>query len=289
MVDAYSVLLTIVTVLLMLPLLLFAERYLPSDLRPYFSSPERIRLQTELDQLRAEMSAMAKDHEQKFVDLRESYERRIEDLKQAHISQLATLINMMHETKVEVSTMKNGSNSAPRRPIRVLAIWPQYEAGNLGLTQEAQGMFNSGVSYSAVTGPLERKDVVRALRRGKYNVLQIDAHGTKQYIYLNDNTPTLPGWWARLVKEHDIDLVVLMSCDSESEMGDALLRNGVDAVITVDGEIKDSAAVDFVTALYEDIASGDSLKFAVERAKLVMNFDQQSMIHLWGEDLWKEN
>jgi hypothetical protein len=255
-------------------------RYLPG-----FSNAEREKLRTEIDQLRADMMSMAREHEERISGLKEHYESKIDELKRQHISQLATLMAMMHETKTQLSNMQNKTER--ERNINVLAIWPHSDTDPLNVADEAEGLFNSGVSYDALTGSIERRDVVRRLRRGKYNVLQVDAHGTKQYIYLNDDTPTLPGWWARLVKDHDIDLVVLMACNSDSSMADGLLRNGVNAVITVDGEIKDAAAVDFVTALYENLASGDSLKFAVERAKLVMDFDQQAMIRHWGEDLWK--
>jgi hypothetical protein len=255
-------------------------RYLPS-----FSNAEREKLQSEIDQLRADMMTMARDYEERISGLKAHYESKIDELKRQHIAQLATLMTMMHETKTQLSNMQNKTER--ERNINVLAIWPHSDADPLNVSDEAEGLFNSGVSYDALTGSIERRDVVRMLRRGKYNVLQVDAHGTKQYIYLNDDTPTLPGWWARLVKDHDIDLVVLMACNSDSSMADGLLRNGVNAVITVDGDIKDAAAVDFVTALYENLASGDSLKFAVERAKLVMDFDQQAMIRHWGEDLWK--
>jgi len=286
--DFQSAFVTLAIVLLCVPVLLFAERFLPAQLRPYFSSPERLRLQTEIDSLRAELAAMAREYERKLLEQRVHYEQKLGDIKRQHVQQLETIFSMMHDMRGRMNGHATDRHHVAQA-MNVLAIWPRYAEDPLdSKSSTAKSLFNSGIAYTALTGNLSRSDVVRALRRGNHNVIQIDAHGNQQYIYLSDSIPTLPGWWGKLVEDHNIDLMVVMSCHSESGMADALLRSGVDAVITVDGEIEDNAAIEFVSALYENLANGDSLSFAVERARLVMEFDQQQMIRRWGEDLWAD-
>lgn len=283
--DLLSALITVLLVALCVPILLFLERFLPSEVRPYFNSPERLRLQTEIDQLKSDISSMTAHYEERIAELKEHYEQKIEEIRRHHIHQMGTIYNMMNEMRTQ-NGKRNGQMAKEAPALHVLAIWPHYESDPLDTRGAAAGLYNSGISYTPLMGPLRRRDIVAAIRRNSYNILQIDAHGEKEAIYLDDATPTLPGWWVRLVKDYSIDLVALIACHSESQMGDALLREGAKAVITVSGDIADDAAVDFVAALYENIANGDSLSVAVERAKLVMDFDQAQMIRHWGKDLW---
>ena len=95
-----------------------------------------------------------------------------------------------------------------------------------------------------------------------------------------------PGWWAEVGGLANIQLVVLMACES-SDVADALIREGIPAVISVRREITERSAIQFVIGFYEAIRSGMSLARAVKVAALRLPLREKDMIDFQGEDLWQ--
>jgi hypothetical protein len=175
--------------------------------------------------------------------------------------------------------------SGERRTITVLGIWPLV-AGQVALDQqgEADALYDAGYTYVALRGArATRTGIIWEVDRVQPTILQIGGHGDKDGIMLSDGTAE-PGWWAELVTGRNIQLVVLMSCDSsqqdEYNVSDALLRGGVRAVISCDGQIDDTDAVKFTQFLYGKMAENMPLAQALQRAKLSVSRKSAEMIRL---------
>ena len=67
---------------------------------------------------------------------------------------------------------------------------------------------------------------------------------------------------------------------SANNVADALLRNGVRAVVSVTDEVADEDAVAFARLLYEALSRNEPLRRAVDHAKLVVSDAAQEMIQL---------
>lgn len=167
----------------------------------------------------------------------------------------------------------------------VLGIWPT-PVGQPLLDQagEARALYDAGIEYVALRGAAAtRGGVVREWERLHPLIVEIGSHGKAGAIWLTDGA-TSPGWWARLARTYPPRLMVLLACESSAQdklnVADALFAAGVAAVVSVDATLGDADAVLFAEMLYQHLAAGDPLAFAVERAKLVLSDPGAEMVRV---------
>jgi hypothetical protein len=144
------------------------------------------------------------------------------------------------------------------------------------------------------------RDLQRAMRRGPYHILHFVGHGGydaaagEGVVALADDagqsallTATQLG---RLLADHDsLRLVVLNSClgargsgaDVFSSTASMLIRRGVPAVVAMQFEISDRAAVEFARALYEALADGMPIDAAVGEARKAISLASSDTVE-WG-------
>jgi hypothetical protein len=176
----------------------------------------------------------------------------------------------------------------------VLGIWPEVmncagvdvELQKLDIESLEVALYNSGVHYIPLTGKVDQRRILQQLRwNPRVTVLEIDAHGFSSNIAddgvaggicLSDGVAK-PGWWLRLVRNHKIEIVVLMACESE-EVGRAIAREGVPHVICVMNQILDSDAIKFAIAFYESLAEGLTVSHAVDSARMEIDYRQAQRI-----------
>lgn len=179
---------------------------------------------------------------------------------------------------------KNVIDKEPER-MAILAIWPT-PPGQPPLDQSAESdaLYNAGYTYTALRGPrANRAGVILELDRVRPTIIQVGSHGNDEGILLSDGNAE-PGWWGRVVDGKEIQLILLLSCDSsqqdEINVSDALVREGVKAVISCDSKIDDGDAVKFAELLYAKLSEGEPLATAVNRAKLGVSRRAAEMIRL---------
>ncbi|MEM8964533.1 MAG: CHAT domain-containing protein [Acidobacteriota bacterium] len=142
-----------------------------------------------------------------------------------------------------------------------------------------------GLAPPQVIDQASLEAIDRALERHRPNTLHIIAHGDFDddgdavllFAGADGEARRIGGQdLAELVRLHDLRLVVLNTCHggSSPRAGDpftsivaSLLRAGVPAVIAMQREIDDRAAVLFADTLYQGLGAGKSLEEAVARAR----------------------
>jgi hypothetical protein len=206
------------------------------------------------------------------------------DKSNARIGQLKAEVSAL-EREVLALQRSNGQQKITPVKMVVLGIWP-VAPGQASLDQqaEADALYDAGYTYVALRGArATRAGVIWEVDRLHPTILQVGGHGDKDGIMLSDGIAE-PGWWAELVTGREIDLVVLLSCDSsqqdEYNISDALIRARVNAVISCDDKIGDIDAVRFTQMLYSRLAEGALLSEAVRRAKLAISRKSGEMIRL---------
>jgi hypothetical protein len=144
------------------------------------------------------------------------------------------------------------------------------------------------------------RDLQRAMRRGPFHVLHFVGHGgfdttTREgFIALTDDagrtdlvSATQLG---RVLADHrSLRLVVLNSChgargcgtDVFSSTAATLVRRGLPAVIAMQHEISDHAAIEFARALYEAVADGLPVDAAVAEARKSVSLAADDSVE-WG-------
>lgn len=246
-----------------------------------------------------------------YKHLNEDTKRRINELE-IQVSVLSTALNGAHskigeqsnqigEQSNQIETMKREmaamerelamlrrvapQTAEPPRRMTILGIWPTVP-GQVALDQqsEADALYDAGYTYIALRGArATRSGVTWEVDRVHPTIIQVGGHGDKDGIMLSDGIAE-PGWWAELVIGRSIQLMVLLSCDSsqqdEYNISDALIRAGVKAVISCDGQIGDADAVKFAQLLYAKMTEGLPLVQAVQRAKLAVSRKSAEMIRL---------
>lgn len=254
-------------------------------------SPGVAGLESQLSEVRAQVATMGAEREQ--------LRRREQELLEEFFQQTLEMRKMRNENlllRARVSDLERKLGITRRVPLRILGIWPAV-SGEQSLAQraEADALYESGVAYAGLFDQVTKLSILEELGRDNYNVLEIGAHGMELEldgqqlnggIMLADGMAP-PGWWGRLVRNRGIELVVLLACESD-DVGDALLREGVRAVVTATREIRDDASVNFALMFYRYVAQGWSLSRAVETAKLALDPRQAEMIRWRGEDLWSD-
>lgn len=205
-------------------------------------------------------------------------------------ARIETLTQEIHRLEAIVSDLTRQLQDKrliekPSRTMSILAIWP-VAAGqpSLDTTGEADALYNNGYTYTPLRGAqANRVGVLLELDRVHPTIIQVGGHGTTEGILLSDGVAE-PGWWAAAVAGRDVELMVLLSCHSsqqdEINISDALIRAGVQAVVSCDDAIEDGAAVKFTEMLYSYLSQGVPLALAVRRATLGVSRKNAEMIRL---------
>lgn len=123
----------------------------------------------------------------------------------------------------------------------------QIEGGELDMLAEMEG-----IHIDAMTGTVRltgRNSLSDALRDGNYSVLHIISHGDCSAVRLTQESVVWPDL-ARLLSQHNIRLVLAMTCNSR-EFARGLLQHGDGVqVICTTGEIVNDAARLFAREFY---------------------------------------
>lgn len=250
-----------------------------------------------LEHMETELDKLKKEYEQKLAEQRRFYEAELARLRE----RVEFLVDALRQNDLPNPAMPPPS-SAKRQPpakireIVILGLWPHMTGTPpLSARAEADAMANSGLDYSPLMGEeADRRRIVRELGRRNYTVIHIGGHGQATTvvgdsleggIILADGLAN-PAWWARLASSSKLLLFVIMGCETD-DLGDALLRAGVPAVVTCQRGLADRQAVQFTLGLYENLAEGMGLAEAVSYAKLTLDSAAAEMIRLHGQDPWK--
>lgn len=222
-----------------------------------------------------------RDKDRQLVELRFELDRQRE-LRRTLESNVSNLEQELHELRAQLR-QKNIVDGTKR--VVVLGIWPDAPGQDqLDQQGEMDAIYNAGVSVVPLRGVrASRPGVISEIERLRPTIIQCGGHGSKDGILLSDGLAE-PGWWGAVVAGSDISLMVLLSCESniqdEYNVVDALIDNGVAAVVGVSGEIPDVDAVRFAKMLYPRLRDGMTLEGAVNRAKLSLPRTSYHMIRL---------
>jgi outer membrane protein assembly factor BamB len=144
------------------------------------------------------------------------------------------------------------------------------------------------------------RDLQRAMRHGPWHVFHFIGHGAfdpttdEGFIALADeqgNSDMLSATQlGRLLADHfSLRLVVLNSCEGArgssqdvfSSTAAVLLRRGIPAILAMQYEISDKAAIEFTRAFYEAIGDGTPLDGAVGEARIAVSLALKNTLE-WG-------
>ncbi|MFL5493904.1 MAG: CHAT domain-containing protein [Gemmatimonadales bacterium] len=144
------------------------------------------------------------------------------------------------------------------------------------------------------------RDLQKAMRQGPYHIFHFVGHGGfdvpsgEGVIALTDDEGKMALMSAtqlgRLLADHNsLRMVVLNSClgakgsatDIFSSTASILVRRGVSAVVAMQYEISDRAAVEFARALYEALADGMPVDAAVAEARKAISLSASNTVE-WG-------
>ncbi len=197
---------------------------------------------------------------------------------------------------------------AVRAPLRVLGVIASpSELESLDVALERQRvdralaeLVNAGIVELVWLEGQTWRDVQRAMRRGPWHVVHFVGHGgydarrEEGVIWLADDDGTAralaAGDLARLIADRrDLRLVLLNACESArpgaldifSSTASALVRRGLPAVIAMQYEITDRAAIEFARSLYEALADGLPIDGAVSEARMAVKLDAPHSME-WG-------
>ena len=144
------------------------------------------------------------------------------------------------------------------------------------------------------------RDLLRALNRAEWHILHLVGHGGYDAVagegvfYLagedGGSYPLRASQLAQVLNLHpSLRLVLLNSCESAagnssdifSSAAATLIRRGVPAVLAMQYEISDRAAVEFTRAFYEAVAGGRAIDAAVRDARLAVSLARPDSLE-WG-------
>jgi hypothetical protein len=185
--------------------------------------------------------------------------------------------------KLRIEMNKIGRLTTPR--LTVLAIWPTVAGARpTGVTDIDSALYDAGIDYITLQGEAANRDeIVREWARIEPDVVEVMTHGKDGKIYLSDG-PTRPGWWGRLASDHPPLLMVLLACETSQsgaiDVSDALVREGVTAVITVSASILVTDATKFARSFYTYLGEDGDIQHAFDRAKLTMTDEGAQMLRL---------
>lgn len=195
--------------------------------------------------------------------------------------------------------------SAPLRVLGVIASPADLEPLDVSLERQRvetalAGLVKQGLVELVWLEGQTWRDWLRTLRRGAWHVVHFIGHGgfdphrDEGVLWLADDAGQARALHAselaRLLADHaDLRLVLLNGCESArpgaldifSSTATALVRRGLPAVIAMQYEITDRAAIEFARSLYEALADGLPIDAAVSEARKAVQLDAPHSME-WG-------
>ncbi|MDA0243879.1 MAG: CHAT domain-containing protein [Chloroflexi bacterium] len=192
-------------------------------------------------------------------------------------------------------------------PLRVLGvIGPDYGPYTLDMAREKERI-GRALDDLQEEGLLELhwlaqptwRDLARELRRRSWHIFHFIGHGgfdetrDEGYLLLGDDSRQVRRFYAtelgRLLSQHrPLRLVLLNACEGAkgghdlfSSTAHILMAKGLPAVLAMQYEITDKAAIEFARTFYETIAEGWPVDRAVSEARLAMSFAFTNTVE-WG-------
>ncbi|HEY3006654.1 MAG TPA: CHAT domain-containing protein [Micromonosporaceae bacterium] len=167
----------------------------------------------------------------------------------------------------------------------------QHALSDLGRTRRVELTWTVGETW---------RDLVRALNQDEWHILHLVGHGGydeaagEGVFYLagedGGSYPLRASRLAQVLNLHpSLRLVLLNSCESAvgnssdifSSAAATLIRRGVPAVLAMQYEISDRAAVEFTRSFYEAVAAGLPIDAAVRDARLAVSLARPDSLE-WG-------
>ena len=152
------------------------------------------------------------------------------------------------------------------------ALEPLTKSNKISLTQLARPTFNALGEYLRN----ERCDILHFIGHGAYLMNREDG-----FLAFEDevdrHAQLISGeWLGHMLGERDVRLAFLNACegacsspkDTFSGIAQSLIQKGLSAVIAMQSEITDTAAITFSRGFYTAIASGDPIDAAVSEARM---------------------
>lgn len=156
---------------------------------------------------------------------------------------------------------------------KVVAIWPTAKNyPPLNTFNDFSEFVNSLPQWEliALVGHVPSSKLVNTFRKFKRNqeaitIFYAATHGSDRGILLT-NGWLQPRNLAELLVIGNVKLAILMTCDS-SEIAQTLRRNGVPAVIYIEGKIEDKKAIKVMKSVMQSLADGLTIQESVNLAK----------------------
>jgi len=195
--------------------------------------------------------------------------------------------------------------SAPLRVLGVVASPIDLEPLDVDLERQRveralAGLVDQGLVELVWLEGQTWRDLQRAMRRSPWHVVHFIGHGgfdphrDEGVLWLADDAGRARALHAselaRLLADHaDLRLVLLNACESArpgkldifSSTATALVRRGLPAVIAMQYEITDRAAIEFARSLYDALADGLPIDAAVSEARKAVQLDAPHSME-WG-------
>lgn len=233
----------------------------------------------------SDLSRRLDDSENKNQELENNQSLLLSQLRMANIK-----IGKQEDKIIELNDkVRELERVAPITPVevkpfagRVLGVWP--DSLPLDTEGEKSAVSKTGLEYDALEGiEASREGIVEQLGLREYSILEIGAKGGGIGIKLADGIAP-PTWWAKLAREHHIDIFIVLANESSKpgidNIADALFNAGVKYVVSVDNSITDIDAVKFAHMFYRRLSRGVPIAKAVDYAKLVITDSGSDTIKL---------
>lgn len=193
-------------------------------------------------------------------------------------------------------------------PLRVLAmVAAPTDLERLDVAAERQRL-EAALEHACESGGTEVvwvegqtwRDLQRALRGGPWHVFHFIGHGAydeeqqEGVIALTDEAGAISMLPATLLgrildDHHPLRLVVMNSCETArggthdvfSSTAATLMQRGIPAVLAMQFEISDRAAIEFMACFYEAIADGMPIDGAVAEARIALTLEHRGTLE-WG-------
>lgn len=185
-----------------------------------------------------------------------------------------------------ITICKNGAGGprvlvlAPDTP-GFIPLQATAEEGELAFMREEL----NGIHVDALIGTVlltGRHSLADALRDGNYSILHLITHGDCEAVRL---TKECVSWHelARLLSQHQVKLVIAMTCNSRP-FAAGLLSAGVPQVICTSGEINNADARQFTREFYSALVRGARPAEAVTFGRSRISPAGAALIHLLPDE-----
>ena len=238
----------------------------------YFVQPIHNRLYSsgdrnlEIDQMRNEIASLS-------AKLEYETQERVKVLNQLAIAyrRIEELEKKERENQKIIATLRAQIGDLDRSEIIVLGVW---SGTDLDIQKERNAIYDAGFRYRALIGTdATQGKIMKELRKGDISVLEIGSHGSADALLINQKHLGA-GWWLRALRGRGVRVAVILACFSDDSVAEAIKQAGVEYVISVRGQIEDSAAIEFAKQFYQLYALGLPVDKAFDEAKLAIDYRQ---------------